>query len=152
MTGAGYADCNGMYTLSNLTSIWDSKVQLAKVLEIVPWKTSLAQYFTNIFTTFSPLFYLFILFLFLSLFPFLFPFCFFSLISPPFFFSLNSFRNLQVKVRSMPVTPGYIGPHKYWIFYWNLILSRSHFLSNYLCQGSLIPIVFPALSFSILGS
>jgi hypothetical protein len=25
VTGAGYADCNGLYTLSNLTSIWDSK-------------------------------------------------------------------------------------------------------------------------------
>ena len=25
VTGAGYADCNGLYTLSNNTSIWDSK-------------------------------------------------------------------------------------------------------------------------------
>ena len=26
VTGAGYADCNGLYTISNQTSIWDSKV------------------------------------------------------------------------------------------------------------------------------
>ena len=25
VTGAGYADCSGLYTISNLTSIWDSK-------------------------------------------------------------------------------------------------------------------------------
>ena len=25
MTGAGYADCNGLYTISNHTAIWDNK-------------------------------------------------------------------------------------------------------------------------------
>ncbi len=30
MTGAGYADCNGLYTLSNLTSIWDSKARISQ--------------------------------------------------------------------------------------------------------------------------
>ena len=25
VTGAGYADCSGLYTISNMTSIWDSK-------------------------------------------------------------------------------------------------------------------------------
>ena len=25
VTGAGYADCSGLYSISNLTSIWDSK-------------------------------------------------------------------------------------------------------------------------------
>ena len=25
MTGAGYADCNGLYTISNETGIWDNK-------------------------------------------------------------------------------------------------------------------------------
>jgi hypothetical protein len=31
VTGAGYADCNGLYTLSNLTSIWDSKARINHV-------------------------------------------------------------------------------------------------------------------------
>ena len=25
VTGAGYADCNGLYTISNETGIWDNK-------------------------------------------------------------------------------------------------------------------------------
>jgi hypothetical protein len=25
VSGGGYADCNGLYTMSNFTSIWDSK-------------------------------------------------------------------------------------------------------------------------------
>ena len=25
VTGAGYADCSGLYAISNMTSIWDSK-------------------------------------------------------------------------------------------------------------------------------
>ena len=25
VTGAGYADCNGLYTISNESSIWDNK-------------------------------------------------------------------------------------------------------------------------------
>ena len=25
MTGAGYADCDGLYSISNMSSIWDNK-------------------------------------------------------------------------------------------------------------------------------